>query len=155
MSSKLFSPLTLRDVVFKNRIFLSPMDQFSSQHGMPSDWHFVHYGSRAVGGAALLIVEATAVSPEGRILTGDLGIWSDAHVDAFGRITDFVKKQGTVPGVQLAHAGRKASTAIPWAGEGPLTKEEKGWQTLAPSPLPFDTSYPGPRRRKIKQLRVP
>ncbi len=152
MRSKLFSPLTLRDVVFKNRIFLSPMDQFSSQDGMPSDWHFVHYGSRAVGGAALLIVEATAVAPEGRISSGDLGIWSDAHADAFRRITEFVKKQGAVPGVQLAHAGRKASTAIPWTGEGPLTKEEGGWQTLAPSPLPFATSYPVPREMTRKDI---
>lgn len=144
MASKLFSPLRLRELEFKNRIFLSPMCQYSSENGMPTDWHFVHLGSRAVGGAALVMVEATAVSPEGRISPGDSGLWSDEHAQAFKRITEFVKKQGAVPGMQLAHAGRKASTDVPWRGGGPLSEDAGGWQPIAPSPLPFDDSSPKP-----------
>jgi 2,4-dienoyl-CoA reductase-like NADH-dependent reductase (Old Yellow Enzyme family) len=130
MASKLFSPLKLRDIEFRNRIFLPPMDMFCGEDGIPSDWHFVHYGTRAVGGAALLIQEATAVAPEGRISLGDLGIWSDKHAEAFKRITAFVKAQGAVPGVQLAHAGRKASVTIPSLGDRPLTEQEGAWQTI-------------------------
>jgi 2,4-dienoyl-CoA reductase-like NADH-dependent reductase (Old Yellow Enzyme family) len=145
MASKLFSPLQIRDIELRNRIFLPPMDMFCSENGMPSDWHFVHYGTRAVGGAALLIQEATAVSPEGRISLGDLGIWSDKQAEAFKRITAFIKEQGAVPGVQLAHAGRKASVTCPWAGDRPLTAGEGAWQPLGPSPLAFAPSYPVPR----------
>lgn len=145
MASKLFSPLQIRDIELRNRIFLPPMDMFCSEDGMPSDWHFVHYGTRAVGGAALLIQEATAVSPEGRISLGDLGIWSDKQAEAFKRITAFIKEQGAVPGVQLAHAGRKASVTCPWAGDRPLTAGEGAWQPLGPSPLAFAPSYPVPR----------
>jgi 2,4-dienoyl-CoA reductase-like NADH-dependent reductase (Old Yellow Enzyme family) len=107
--SRLFSKLQLRDVVFKNRVFVSPMCQYSSENGLPTDWHMFHLGSRAIGGAALVMVEATAVSPEGRISPGDSGIWSDAHADAFKRITAFIKSASAVPAIQLAHAGRKAS----------------------------------------------
>jgi 2,4-dienoyl-CoA reductase-like NADH-dependent reductase (Old Yellow Enzyme family) len=143
--SKLFSVLRLREVEFRNRIFVSPMCQYSSEDGMPNDWHFVHLGSRAIGGAALVMVEATAVSPEGRISPGDTGIWSDAHAEAFKRITAFIKSQGTVPGIQLAHAGRKASTDVPWRGGGFLREAEGGWQTLAPSPVPFREDETPPR----------
>lgn len=122
---------------------------------MPNDWHFVHLGSRAVGGAALVLVEATAVSPEGRISPGDTGIWSDAHAEAFKRITAFIKTQGAVPGIQLAHAGRKASTDVPWRGGGLLREAEGGWQTLAPSPIPFREEETTPREMShddIKQV---
>ena len=117
---------------------------------MPTDWHLVHLGSRAVGGAALVMVEATAVSPEGRISPRDSGIWSDKHAQAFQRIVGFVKEKGAVPGVQLAHAGRKASTDVPWRGGRPLTKEEGGWQPLAPSPLPFEETAPMPREMTME-----
>src|SRR3954471_19174830 len=111
--AQLFTPFTLRELTFKNRVVVSPMCQYSSDDGLPTDWHLVHLGSRAVGGAALVIVEATAVTPEGRITPFDSGIWSDAHVSGFARITRFMKEQGSVAGVQLAHAGRKASTDQP------------------------------------------
>ena len=144
MPSKLFSQFRLRDVEFKNRIFLSPMCQYSSENGMPNDWHFVHLGSRAVGGVSLVMVEATSVSPEGRISPGDNGIWSDEQAEAFERLTEFIKKQDVKPGMQVAHAGRKASTDVPWRGGGPLAQDAGGWQTMAPSPLSFDESSPQP-----------
>jgi 2,4-dienoyl-CoA reductase-like NADH-dependent reductase (Old Yellow Enzyme family) len=152
MASKLFSPLKLREVEFKNRIFIPPMDMYCSEDGIPSDWHFVHYGTRAVGGAALLIQEATAVAPEGRISLGDLGIWSDKHAEAFKRITAFIKAQGAVPGIQLAHAGRKASVTIPSLGDRPLTQQEGAWQTLGPSSIAFAPSFPVPRELTPKEL---
>jgi 2,4-dienoyl-CoA reductase-like NADH-dependent reductase (Old Yellow Enzyme family) len=142
--SKLFSTLRLRGIEFKNRVFVSPMCQYSSQDGLPNEWHFVHLGSRAVGGSALVMVEATAVSPEGRISPCDSGIWSDRHQRAFQPITTFIKSQGAVPGIQLAHAGRKASTDVPWRGGKPLGQQEGAWQTIAPSPLAFG-NYPTPR----------
>lgn len=142
---KLFEPLKIREVEFKNRIFVSPMCQYSSDDGMPSDWHLVHLGSRAVGGASLVMVEATAVSPEGRISPHDSGMWSDDHPPAFKRINRFIKSQGAVPGVQLAHAGRKASTDVPWRGGKPLSEDEGGWQPIAPSPIPFDDASQTPR----------
>jgi len=143
--SKLFSEFRLRDLTFKNRIFVSPMCQYSSDEGLPTDWHLVHLGSRAVGGASLVIVEATAVSPEGRISPFDSGLWSDKHAQAFKRITTFIKEQAAVPGIQLAHAGRKASTDVPWRGEKMLSTDEKGWQPLAPSALAFSDDFPIPR----------
>ena len=143
--SKLFSELRLRDIAFKNRIFLSPMCQYSSDEGIPTDWHLVHLGSRAVGGVSLVIVEATAVSPEGRISPFDSGMWSSRHAEAFKRITTFIKGQGTVPGIQLAHAGRKASTDVPWRGEQPLAADQGGWKPLAPSALPFSNQSLIPR----------
>jgi 2,4-dienoyl-CoA reductase-like NADH-dependent reductase (Old Yellow Enzyme family) len=143
--SQLFSPLRLRDVTFRNRVFVSPMCQYSAEGGMPTDWHLVHLGSRAVGAAALVMVEATAVSPEGRISPWDTGIWSDAHAGAFARIAAFIRSQGAVAGIQLAHAGRKASTDAPWRGGKPLAPEAGGWQPLGPSPLPFDEGHPVPR----------
>ena len=144
MSTTLFSPLRLRDVELKNRIVVSPMCQYSSEDGFANDWHLVHLGSRAVGGAGLIIFEATAVSPEGRITPDDLGIWKDEHVAGLQRITTFLKAQGAVPGIQLAHAGRKASVSSPWKGDQPVAPADGGWQTVAPSALPFRPTNPTP-----------
>ena len=143
--SHLFSPLKLRGTTFKNRVFVSPMCQYSSEDGLPTDWHLVHLGSRAVGGAGLVVVEATAVSPEGRISPWDSGMWSADHGRAFRRVTKFIKDNGSVPGVQLAHAGRKASTDAPWRGGRPVGPDRGGWQPVAPSPVPFGEGYPVPR----------
>ena len=143
--SKLFEKLKLRDVEFRNRLWVSPMCQYSSVDGMPTDWHLVHLGTRAVGGAGLVMVEATAVSPEGRISPDDSGIWSDAHAEAFKRITKFIKEQGAVAGIQLAHAGRKASTAPPWDGGSKIEVADGGWRVAAPSAIRFAETYPEPR----------
>ncbi|MCL4469379.1 MAG: NADH:flavin oxidoreductase/NADH oxidase [Deltaproteobacteria bacterium] len=144
METKLFSKLTLRKIEFKNRIFMSPMCQYSCENGIATDWHMVHLGSRAVGGAGLVMTEATAVSPEGRISPDDLGLWSDEHIRQLKRITAFIKAQGAVPGIQLAHAGRKASTYAPWNGGKPIPRGAHAWQPLAPSPIPFAESYQTP-----------
>ena len=141
---KLFEPLTLRSVILKNRIAVSPMCQYSAEDGFANDWHLVHLGSRAVGGAGLIIQEATAVSPEGRISPEDLGIWKDEHVPMLQRINAFITAQGSVPGVQLAHAGRKASTYRPWSGEDMVPENEGGWPVVGPSATPFNDSYPVP-----------
>jgi len=133
----LFQPLTIKSVTLRNRIGVSPMCEYSSEDGAATDWHLVHLGSRAVGGAGLVIAEATAVSPEGRITPGDAGIWADKHIEPVARINRFIKQHGAVPGMQLAHAGRKASAARPWEGGAHLPDEQGGWQTVAPSPLPF------------------
>lgn len=138
MTASLFEPLTLRGVTLRNRIGVSPMCQYSSTDGYANDWHLVHLGSRAVGGAGLVIAEATAVTPEGRISPQDLGLWQDDHVEMLSRITRFIRDQGTVAGVQLAHAGRKASTEVPWRGGAPLAPGEGGWSPIvAPSAVPF------------------
>jgi 2,4-dienoyl-CoA reductase-like NADH-dependent reductase (Old Yellow Enzyme family) len=133
----LFNAFQLKDVNLRNRIAVSPMCQYSSDDGFPNDWHFVHLGSRAVGGAGLVIVEATAVTPEGRISPADSGIYLDDHVDAFARISRFVKLQGACPGIQLAHAGRKASAHKPWEGDNHIPTDAGGWDTIAPSAVPF------------------
>jgi 2,4-dienoyl-CoA reductase-like NADH-dependent reductase (Old Yellow Enzyme family) len=133
----LFEPLRLRGLELHNRIVVSPMCQYSSTDGFVNDWHLVHLGSRAVGGAALVITEATAVTPEGRISPADLGIWRDEHVDGLARCTRFIRAQGAAAGIQLAHAGRKASTRAPWDGGARLSDAEGGWTTVAPSPIPF------------------
>ena len=133
----LFDPLTLRSVTLRNRIGVSPMCQYSSRDGLADDWHLVHLGSRAVGGAGLVFVEATAVEARGRISPGDMGIWSDAHVEPLARVARFVTAQGAVAGIQLAHAGRKASTSRPWEGDASLADEQGGWPTIAPSALAF------------------
>ncbi|WP_374166837.1 NADPH dehydrogenase NamA [Arcticibacter sp. MXS-1] len=133
----LFTPLRIREVELKNRIAVSPMCQYSAEDGFLNDWHFVHLGSRAVGGAGLVIVEATAVAPEGRITPSDLGIWKEEHIGPLKRAVDFIHSQGSVAGIQLAHAGRKASKSSPWNGDRYLSAEEGGWQTVAPSALPF------------------
>jgi 2,4-dienoyl-CoA reductase-like NADH-dependent reductase (Old Yellow Enzyme family) len=150
--SKLFSALKIRGIEFRNRVFVSPMCQYSSRNGRPTDWHMVHLGSRAVGGAGLVMVEATAVSPEGRISPADSGIWSDAHADAFRSIAAFIKSHGAAPGIQLAHAGRKASTDAPWRGGLPLSASEGGWIPIAPSILPFDAGYPVPREMTVNDI---
>ena len=140
--STLFSALEMRSVTFRNRIFVSPMCQYSSHDGLANTWHLVHLGSRAVGGAGLVMVEATAVSPEGRISPYDNGIWHESHIDGFLPITRFIAEQGAVAGIQLAHAGRKGSCTVPWQGGGPLAINSGGWQTLAPSEIPFDNDHP-------------
>ncbi|MEI8376186.1 MAG: NADH:flavin oxidoreductase/NADH oxidase [Planctomycetota bacterium] len=135
--SSLFQKFQLKDVVLRNRIGVAPMCQYSSEDGFPNDWHLVHLGSRAVGGAGLVVVEATAVSPEGRISPADSGIWSDGHVEPFARITRFLKQHGAIPGIQLAHAGRKASANRPWDGEDHLEKNEGAWEIIGPSAIAF------------------
>lgn len=151
-SVPLFDPLKIRGVEFRNRIFVSPMCEYSSTDGLPNDWHLVHLGSRAVGGAGLVFTEATAVSPEGRISPSDTGIWSSAHAGAFARIAAFVRAHGAVPGMQLAHAGRKASTAVPWKGGGSLAPDEGAWQTVAPSAVPFDAGWHTPHALTAAEL---
>jgi 2,4-dienoyl-CoA reductase-like NADH-dependent reductase (Old Yellow Enzyme family) len=142
----LFDPLTIRDLTFANRVFVSPMCQYSSRDGYANDWHFVHLGSRAVGGAGLVVTEATAVLPEGRISPEDLGIWADGHIEMLSRIVSFIHEQGSIAGMQLAHAGRKASTRRPWEGSGTIPEAEGGWKkVVAPSALPFAESYPMPQ----------
>jgi len=138
----LLSPLRIRNIELRNRIVMSPMCQYSAKIGLSNDWHVVHYGTRATGGAGLIIAEATAVWPEGRITPGDLGLWSDDHVPGLQRITDFIHSQGSVAGIQLAHAGRKASCAVPWDGGKQLGLNNGGWNTVAPSAIPFS---PGER----------
>jgi 2,4-dienoyl-CoA reductase-like NADH-dependent reductase (Old Yellow Enzyme family) len=150
--SELFSVLSLRGLEFRNRVFVSPMCQYSSRDGLANDWHMVHLGSRAVGGAALVCAEATAVSPEGRISPADAGLWSDAHAEALRPVAAFIKSQGAVAAVQLAHAGRKASTDAPWRGGGPLSESEGGWQTLAPSAVPFAEGHPVPREMSAEDI---
>jgi 2,4-dienoyl-CoA reductase-like NADH-dependent reductase (Old Yellow Enzyme family) len=142
---KLFDPLKIREVRFSNRIAVSPMCQYSCENGMASDWHLVHLGSRAVGGAGLVFCEATAVEARGRISPEDLGIWSDAHIEPLARVTRFVREQGSVAGIQLAHAGRKASTFRPWSGTGMIPASQGGWnEVVAPSAVQFATEYPMP-----------
>lgn len=141
----LLQPYTLGELTLRNRIVVSPMCQYSSIDGMPNDWHLVHLGSRAVGGAGLVFTEASAVSPEGRITPDDAGIWNDAQAQAWKRIVDFVKQQGAAAGVQLAHAGRKASTSAPWDDGEPLAAGEGAWTPVAPSALAFDEGSPVPQ----------
>jgi 2,4-dienoyl-CoA reductase-like NADH-dependent reductase (Old Yellow Enzyme family) len=145
MSHLLFSPFQLRSVEFPNRIGVTPMCQYSAQDGFANDWHLVHLGSRAQGGAGLIVVEASAVVPEGRISSGDLGIWKDAHVPELRRIVDFVHTQGARAGIQLAHAGRKASMSVPFGGERLLLPDEGGWQPVAPSAVAFSPAYAVPQ----------
>ena len=140
--SHLFSPLTVRSVTLRNRIGVSPMCQYSATEGVANDWHLVHLGSRAVGGAGLVIVEATAVAPEGRITPGCLGLWSDQHIAPLARIAAFLKEQGAVAGIQIAHAGRKASADLPWRGGAHLSAAQGGWDTIAPSALAFGAELP-------------
>ena len=150
----LFSPLRLRDVTLRNRVGVSPMCQYSSVDGFANDWHLVHLGGFAVGGAGLVMTEACAVTPDGRISPQDLGMWDDAHVDVLRRITAFVHAQGAAAGVQLAHAGRKASTRRPWEGVGVLPIAEGGWATVvAPSAIPFAANYPQPIALEAAEVR--
>lgn len=133
----LFDPFTLRSITLRNRIGVSPMCMYSSDDGVAGDWHLAHLGGFARGGSGLVIAEATAVSPEGRITPGDAGIWAEKHLEPLARINRFIKSQGAVPGIQLAHAGRKASAARPWEGGHHLSSEAGGWTTVAPSPVAF------------------
>jgi 2,4-dienoyl-CoA reductase-like NADH-dependent reductase (Old Yellow Enzyme family) len=155
--SALFQPFTLRGVTIPNRVWMAPMCQYSAEPegpgtGTPNDWHFTHLAARAAGGTGLILTEATAVSPEGRISPYDLGIWNDAQVEAFRRITRFLVSQGTVPGIQLAHAGRKASTDRTWTGGAPLGPDARGWQPLAPSALAFDERHAVPTELTTDQI---
>lgn len=158
MSTTLFEPFTLRSLTVPNRIWMAAMCQYSAAPdgelaGVPNDWHFAHLAARAAGGTGLIITEATAVSPVGRISPYDLGIWNDTQVEAFRRITSFLKSQGTVPGIQLAHAGRKASTERTWMGGAPLPPGERhGWTPVAPSAIPFHTGSTTPEELSIEQI---
>jgi 2,4-dienoyl-CoA reductase-like NADH-dependent reductase (Old Yellow Enzyme family) len=150
----LFDPLAIRDITFANRIFVSPMCQYSSTDGYANDWHFVHLGTRAVGGAGLVLTEATAVLPEGRISPQDLGIWMDEHIEPLARIVRFIHGQGSVAGMQLAHAGRRASTYPPWVGHGTVPESDGGWNNVvAPSALAFADDYPMPRALSISGIK--
>lgn len=140
----LFDPLPIRSLTLRHRVLVSPMCQYSSTDGFASDWHLVHLGSRAVGGAAAVFTEATAVLPEGRISPHDLGLWKDAHVETLARITSFLREQKSIPGIQLAHSGRKGSTLRPWDGSGKVPPSAGGWTPVAPSAIPFDASFPVP-----------
>jgi 2,4-dienoyl-CoA reductase-like NADH-dependent reductase (Old Yellow Enzyme family) len=152
--TRLFDPLPIRDVTFANRVFVSPMCQYSSTDGYANDWHFMHLGSRAVGGAGLVLTEATAVLLEGRISPQDLGIWMDDHIEPLARVVRFIHEQGRVAGMQLAHAGRKASTYAPSAGHGRIPESEGGWSNVvAPSALPFIDGYPMPRALSIDEIK--
>lgn len=150
--SLLYSSFKLKGLILSNRIVVSPMCQYSSEDGMANDWHLVHLGSRAVGGAGLIFTEATAVSPEGRISPDDLGIWNDEQIEPLRRITSFIHKQGAKTGIQLAHAGRKASTAPPWEGGFQVDVSNRGWQTVAPSPIPFNTNDNPPKELTIEEI---
>ena len=149
----LFTPLTIRGVNFRNRIAVSPMCEYSSQDGFANDWHLVHLGSRAVGGAALVLTEAASVEARGRISPGDLGIWKDEHIDKLAQIAAFIKKQGAIPGIQIAHAGRKASCRVPWEGSAAIPAADGGWQTVAPSALPFRNTDPVPKELSAAEIR--
>ncbi len=150
--AQLFSPLKIKSLELRNRIVVSPMCQYSSTDGFANDWHLVHLGSFAVGGAAVAFTEATAVSPEGRISPADLGIWKDEHIEFLQRITTFIKAQGAIPGMQLAHAGRKASTQPPWLGNGPITLAEGGWQPVAPSAVAYKEGQLVPTELTVEEI---
>ncbi|MEO8821194.1 MAG: NADH:flavin oxidoreductase/NADH oxidase [Ginsengibacter sp.] len=149
----LFEPLQIRDITLKNRMVVSPMCQYSSVDGFANDWHLVHLGSRAVGGAGLVFTEATAVTAKGRISPDDLGIWKNEHIIFLKKITDFLKENGAIAGIQLAHAGRKASNLSPWKGRKPLTQEQGGWQTIAPSNISFKEGDPVPKEMSIDDIK--
>jgi 2,4-dienoyl-CoA reductase-like NADH-dependent reductase (Old Yellow Enzyme family) len=149
---KLFTPLKIREIELKNRIVVSPMCQYSAKDGHPQIWHLVHLGSRAVGGASLVFTEATAIQEHGRISLGDTGIYNDAHVESWRPIAEFIRASGAVAGIQLAHAGRKASTAAPWLGGKSVPIGEGGWQIVGPSPLPFDNGYQTPRTLSLSEI---
>lgn len=150
----LFDQFRLRGITFRNRIGVSPMCQYSSRDGMANEWHFVHLASRAVGGAGLVFTEAAAVTPEGRISPQDLGVWSERHFEPLSRITHFLDQQGSIAGIQLAHAGRKASTHRPWAGHGKVTADAGGWTPVAPSAEPFAEDYPVPAELSVGGIKA-
>jgi 2,4-dienoyl-CoA reductase-like NADH-dependent reductase (Old Yellow Enzyme family) len=153
-SVRLFTPLKIRSIKLANRIAVSPMCQYSCEDGFANDWHLVHLGSRAIGGAGLIIAEASAVEGRGRISPWDLGIWKDEHIAPLEKISRFLKEHGAVPAIQLAHAGRKASTDVPWRGGNPVPPEGGGWQPVAPSPIPFANGYPMPLELSKAEIKV-
>ena len=153
MKTLLFKPLTIKDITFRNRVFVSPMCQYSAVEGVPNDWHLVHLGSRAVGGAGLVMAEATAVNPTGRISYADLGLWNDLQLKEFKRITQFIKSQGTVPAIQLAHAGRKSSTDVTWKGGNILAKDQGGWDVVAPSAIAYSNRYLTPKALNHEEIK--
>ena len=150
--SKLFEPFTLRGVTLRNRVGVSPMCQYSSEDGLMTDWHLVHLGARATGGAGLVITEAAAVEARGRITPQDAGLWKDEHIPTLSRITAFIKEQGSVPGIQLAHAGRKASTRRPWEGNGPVSEADGGWEPVGPSAIAFDDGWRVPHALAVDEI---
>lgn len=152
--SLLYSPFKIKGLTLPNRIVVSPMCQYSSVDGMANDWHLVHLGSRAVGGAGLIMTEAAGVLPEGRISPDDLGIWKDEHIEPLKRITDFIREHGSMSAIQLAHAGRKASTTPPWIGRYQVDANNGGWQTVAPSPIPFNENDSVPKELTIDEIQV-
>ena len=149
--SELFTPITLRRTTVRNRVWVAPMCQYSAVDGVPNDWHLVHLGSFARGGAGLVLTEATAVVPEGRISPEDTGLWNDEQQRAWARIVDFVHGQGATAGIQLAHAGRKASTFSPFTGRGSVPEEDGGWQTVGPSAVAFP-GYRPPRELSEQEI---
>ena len=151
-AASLFTPLKVRDITLRNRIAVSPMCQYSAEDGFANDWHLVHLGSRAVGGAGLVLMEATAVEPRGRISPADIGIWKDEHIEPLSRITRFLRAHGAAAGVQLAHAGRKASTPTPWQGGSVIAPDAGGWQPVAPSPVPFHPGGPAPLELSVAEI---
>jgi len=151
-TTHLFTPLKLRSLELRNRIVVSPMCQYSSPGGFATDWHLVHLGSRAIGGAAVVFTEATSVTPEGRISPGDLGLWSDDHIAPLARITSFIRAHGALAGIQLAHAGRKAATAAPWLGGKPLPEAER-WPIVAPSALAYSSDHQTPHALSLAEIR--
>jgi 2,4-dienoyl-CoA reductase-like NADH-dependent reductase (Old Yellow Enzyme family) len=151
--ANLFSPLKIKNIELKNRIVVSPMCQYSSEDGFANDWHLVHLGSRAVGGAALVFAEATAVAPQGRISINDLGIWKDEHISFLKRITAFIEQHGSIAGIQLAHAGRKSSQLPPWQASKEVSIEQGGWQTLAPSAIAFTPTNTVPKEMSIPEIK--
>ena len=150
---KLFSPFRMREIELKNRIVVSPMCEYSAKDGHPQAWHLVHLGSRAIGGASLVFTEASAVEERGRISAADTGIYEDAHIASWRPIAEFIRSHGAVPGMQIAHAGRKASTAPPWTGGKPVSIEDGGWQPVAPSALAFDSGYTVPHELSADEIR--
>lgn len=157
-SPLLFTPISLRGVTLKNRVVISPMCQYSAREGLANDWHFAHLAKFALGGAGLVFTEAAAVEANGRITHGDLGIWSDAHIAPLKRITDFIKSQGSVAALQLAHAGRKASMQRPWDGNGPINDTDRArgedvWPVVAPSPIPMDNGWLTPHELTVNEIR--
>ncbi len=149
---KLFSPFKIREIELRNRIVVSPMCEYSAKDGHPQIWHLVHLGSRAIGGAGLVFTEATAVEERGRISSADTGIYEDGHIASWRPITEFIRSHGAVPGMQLAHAGRKASTAPPWTGGKPVDVQDGGWEPVAPSALAFDAGYTVPRELSVAEI---
>jgi 2,4-dienoyl-CoA reductase-like NADH-dependent reductase (Old Yellow Enzyme family) len=149
---KLFSPFRMREIELKNRIVVSPMCEYSAKDGHPQAWHLVHLGSRAIGGASLVFTEASAVEERGRISAADTGIYEDAHIASWRPIAEFVRSHGAVPGMQIAHAGRKASTAPPWTGGKPVSVADGGWEPVAPSALAFDSGYTVPHELSAGEI---